>query len=83
MSPAGLLAEPMGLQWSHDIEVQVHKNVIIELSAHVHANDVAMRYILCVTLTMITFRGDTAERPEFPDRLSPCAGGTIHPTLQK
>ena len=48
----------------------------------VTTNDVAMRYILHETLTMITFQGDT-EHPEFPDPLSPRAGDAIHPALQK
>ena len=47
------------------------------------ANDVAMQYILHMRLTMITFQGDTAERPEFPDPLSPHAGDAIHPALRK
>ena len=38
VSPAGMSAEPMGLQWSHDIKVCVHKNVMNELSTHVHAH---------------------------------------------
>ena len=55
---------------------------------HVHArgvtaNDIAMRYILHMTLTMITFQGNMAKHPEFPDPLSPHAGDTIHPALQK
>ena len=29
VSPAGMSAEPMGLQWSHDIKVCAHKNVMI------------------------------------------------------
>ena len=43
MSPAGISAEPMGLQWSHDIEVGIHRNVIIELSVHVHEHTRSQR----------------------------------------
>ena len=81
VSPAGMSTEPMGLQWSHDIEVCVHKmlyrNRVKRTCMRNHAcgmtaNDVAMRSILHVTLTMITFPGHTLECSEFPDPLSAC-----------
>ena len=47
------------------------------------ANHVAMRFILHILLTMITFQGDMVERPHFPDPLSPHAGDAIHAALRK
>ena len=50
------------------------------IHAHgVTVNDIAMQYILYVTLTL---QGNTAESPKFPDPLSPCAGDAIHMYIQ-
>ena len=88
MLPAGISAEPMGLQWSHDIKVRVHKGVIITnyvctVYVYVTANDAAMQYILHTTLTMITFLLVTWRSTQCSQiLLSPHAGDAMHPALR-